>query len=158
MIPSSFQMHKVDVLLEYKELLAQLYQLCNRRFPEHIDLWQKLFSEKFSHIKWVKSLQPEVDTGTITINPTSFKVEALRFLIQALQTKINDLENEPITFLQALIFAKDTEDGMLEKNFFSIFQGSTPEFMNKKSTMELEHQNNVNLIKSTLFDINKLQR
>lgn len=158
MKPSSFQMHKVDVLMEYKELLSQFYQLCNRKFPEHKDLWQKLFAEKYSQVKWVKSLQPEVDTGMITINPTSFKVEALRFLIQAIQTKINDLEHESITFLQSLIFAKDTEDGMLEKNFFSIFQGGKPEFMNKKSEMEFEHQNNVNLIKSTLLDINKLRR
>lgn len=151
-------MHKVSVLLEYKELLSQLYQVCNRRFPEHNDLWQQLFTEKFSQIKWVKSLQPGVDSGIITINPASFKVEALRFLMQAIQTKINELENQPVTFLQSLIFAKDTEDGMLEKNFFTIFQGSTPEFTEKKFNLESEHQNNVNLIKSTLLDITKHQR
>ncbi len=156
MKPSSFQMHKVNILLEYKELLSQLYQLCNRRFPEYNDLWQNLFIEKRSQVKWVKSLQPEVDTGIISINPTSFKVEALRFLIQSIRTKIDDLENKPINSLQLLIFVKDTEDGMIEKNFFTIFQGDTPEFKNKKSNLELEHQNNVNMIKSTLLNIKKL--
>ena len=155
MNPSSFQMHKVNILLEYKELLSQLYQLCNRRFPEYNNLWQNLFIEKRSHAKWVKSLQPEVDTGIISINPTSFKVEALRFMMQSIRSKIDDLKTKPITSLQILIFVKDTEDGMLEKNFFTIFQGDAPEFKNKKSNLELEHQNNVNMIKSTLSNIKK---
>lgn len=158
MKPSSFQMHKVNVLLEYNELLTQLYQLCNRRFPDHKNLWQKLFTEKRSHIKWVNSLQPKVDAGTIGIDPVSFKVEAMRLLMQSIQTKMDDLKSNPIAFQPTLVFVRDIEDGMLEKNFFSIFQGDLPEFKNKKLTLELEHQNNVKMIKSTLSNINKLRR
>jgi hypothetical protein len=132
MQPSNFQVHKVSVLLEYKEMLTQLYQLCNRRFPEHNELWQKLFTEKRSHIKWVKSLQPKVDAGVISINPTSFKAEAMRLLMQSIRTKMDDLESKPITFQHTLVFIRDTEDGMLEKNFFTIFQGDSPEFKIKK--------------------------
>jgi len=158
MQPSSFQLHKLNVLLEYKELLTQLYQLCNRRFQEYNSLWQKLFTEKRSHIKWVKNLQPKVDSGIIRIDPTSFKVEAMRLLMQSIRDKMNELETKPTTFQQTLVFVRDTEDGMLEKNFFSIFQGDSPEFKNKKIQLEMEHENNVKTIKSTFSKINKLLR
>ncbi|MCK5059410.1 MAG: hypothetical protein KAT34_22360 [Candidatus Aminicenantes bacterium] len=158
MKPSSFQMHKVDVLLEYKELLTQLYQLLNRRFPEYSNIWQKLFTEKRSHIRWVKNLQPKLDAGIISINQNSFKVEAMRFLMQSIQTKMDDLKSNPITFLQGIIFVRDIEDGMVEKNFFTIFQSDSPEFKEKKLKLELEHQNNAKMIKSTISNINNSQR
>ena len=158
MQPSSFQIHKLNVLIEYKELLVQLYQLCYQRFPEHKELWTKLYNEKKSHIQWINGLESGVEKGVVTINPAAFKVEAMRFIMQGINSKIEELKTNPLTFEHVLIYVKETENSMLEKNFFNIFQKESTEFKTKRGELESEHRNNLNMIQLLSSEISKPQK
>ena len=155
MQPSSFQIHKLNVLVEYKQLLVQLYQICYQRFPEQKEIWLKLHTEKKSHIEWINSLRSDVDGGMVTINPVAFKVEAMRFVMQGINSKMEELKTTPLTFQQLLTYIRETENSMLEKNFFNIFQNESMDFKRKKMELESEHQNNLNIINTKFSEYNK---
>ena len=155
MQPSSFQIHKLRVLIEYKELCAQLYQLCYQRFPELKELLSALFNEKKSHIKWIQSQEQGVDSGLITINPNAVKVEAMRFIMQAISQKMDEMKGNSLSALQALLYIKDTENSMLERNFLNIFENDAQDFKIKKMALASEDQRNLNMIDSTLSDLKR---
>jgi len=152
MQPSSFQMHKLNVLVEYKELCSRLYQLCRERFPEYEELMAALVHEKESHIRWIQSQEKGVESGTVTINPNAVKVEAMRFVIQAIRQKMEDIKRNSLTSLQILLYIRETENTMLEKNFFQIFENSSVEFKTEKMALESEDQRNLDTIQSALSE------
>lgn len=153
MQPSSFQFHKLQVLVDVKELLAQLYHLCYQKFPEHKELWSKLYYEKKNHAQWVKGIHSELERGAAHINPIAFKVEAMRVFMKGIQEKIEDLKANQLNFRQVLVYVKDTENSMLEQNFFRIFQKESAEFNKIKGELEAERRQNLNTIRDTFSNI-----
>jgi hypothetical protein len=158
MQPSSFQIHKLQVLVEFKELLAQFYLLCYQKFPEHKELLKRLYYEKKNHAQWIKGFSSELERGSARINPTAFKVEAMRFFMKGIISKLEELKTGQLTFHQVLVYIKDTENSMLEQNFFNIFQKDSPGFRKIKEELESERQQNLNNIQSIFSDMIQTRR
>jgi len=121
MVVTREQMLVFTQIIESETRIGDLYRIYARRLAEHATFWLDLAAEENTHAVWVRTLYTHLKEGTISFNEERFSPEAYQLFLDYLTRLIQQAETERITMLQALSIAKDIEETILEKNFFSIF-------------------------------------
>ncbi len=124
------------MLAENEAAISRLYRAYAERFPSHGNLWLALADEEKSHANWLQKLSLEVEVGMTRINEGRFKPRPIEIMREYIEDQLMRAREEGLTLMDALSTALDIELGLLERDYFRIFETDSPTV--KYSLMNLE--------------------
>jgi hypothetical protein len=110
---------------EYERLLARLYTIFSKKFPNE-NIWEYLAEEEKKHEAWVKQIILKMIDETIIYDNSDESEEEIISSLVALKETINTVSNNGITAEDALELAYGIENSLLEKEFFNKFSSDAP--------------------------------
>jgi hypothetical protein len=110
---------------EYERLLARLYTVFSRKFPDE-NLWEYLVEEEKKHEAWIKQIILKMIDETIIYDNSDESEEEIISSLVELKETINTVSNNEITAEEALELAYGIENSLLEKEFFNKFSSDAP--------------------------------
>lgn len=136
-------------LIENEELLARLYTTYSNVFPKNREFWLGLANEELKHARMIR----EISSG----NVPSVEVKANNFdmkIFQISQDYITDKQTQAgsgdLSMKDAVTIALDIETGMLERGYFDVFTGDSPEFNKLLKILLKETQKHIDKIRKEL--------
>jgi len=143
-----------DVLLaalqEHERVIGQLYQAYSQRFADYADFWEKLAHEENKHAGCLGTLRNQMQENPDIVIVERFSIDAIDFSIRYVKELIERSKQPEFNLTNAFSLAMKLEEALLEKNFFEVLSGDTPD---TKETLELlarETQGHYQLLSSTL--------
>jgi hypothetical protein len=117
----------VQMLADHELALKELYQTYATALPSLKDLWLKLAEDEQRHADWLDSLGSGAG-GANGPGPGSWpRPAAIETSLKYVRGQIVRARQAQVTLLIALSVAKDLESALLEKEFFKVAQGASPE-------------------------------
>jgi hypothetical protein len=116
----------LEMLIEHEEMIARLYGAFAQKFPEARDFWRGISGEESSHVHWLRRLGEIMAEGGASFHPDRFNLRAVATALEYLQVLL-DRASESISMKQALAFAAQIENSIIERRFFEAFEGNTDE-------------------------------
>ena len=117
-----------ELLAENEELISSLYEAYAGRFPEHSAFWSRLAGEEREHAAWLRDLGGKVKEGALYVNEDRFKREPIRLFRDYIQGELDTAQgDEEILLSYALSVALSTEQALLERRFFEVFEADSVE-------------------------------
>ena len=117
----------VKMLSDHELALQELYQTYAAKIPSLENFWLRLAEDEQRHSEWLGSLmsKPGVDDSSDPCCwPRPAAVESSLKYIRAQNVRAKQGE---ITLVAAPSIAKDLENALLEKEFFRVADGTSPE-------------------------------
>lgn len=119
----------LELMRGYELLLKDLYALFALKIPTEKEFWIKLSEEENKHAYWLEVLAMNIQKQEISLNDDSrFNLPLIKSSILHVQEALDDFQKSEISFFDALTFASDTENSMIEKKFFEVFYGINDDF------------------------------
>jgi hypothetical protein len=117
----------VQMLADHELALKELYQAYATALPSRKDLWLRLAADEQRHADWLDSLGSE--PGTVTgPSPGGWpRPAAIECSLKYVRAQIVRARQAQVTLLIALAVAQDLENALLEKEFFKVADGTSPE-------------------------------
>jgi rubrerythrin len=115
----------VRLLAENEELISDLYTAYAKRFPEHADFWSGLAVEERDHARWLRELGSRVEEGSLYVNEDRFRREPIRLFHEYLEGELR--RQAPMPLARALSVALSTEQALIERRFFEVFETDSAE-------------------------------
>jgi rubrerythrin len=115
----------VRLLAENEELISDLYTAYAQRFPEHADFWSGLAAEERDHARWLRELGSRVEEGSLYVNEDRFRREPVQLFREYLEGEVR--RQEPMPLARALSVALSTEQALIERRFFEVFETDSAE-------------------------------
>lgn len=117
-----------ELLAENEELISRLYEAYAGRFPEHGGFWSALAGEEREHAAWLRDLGGKVTQGALYVDEDRFKREPIRLFRDYVQGELDAARgDEEIALSHALSVALSTEQALLERRFFEVFEADSAE-------------------------------
>ncbi len=117
---------EIEGLVRIEETLSEMYTLFAQRFQEHHDMWSRLAEEERGHARWIRDLYAEVRKGSARLGKERFRAEGIQHFLDYAEKRLEEARSEVLPFVHALDMALDLESGLLERNFFQIFETDSP--------------------------------
>jgi rubrerythrin len=119
----------LDCMANNEKLLSVLYEKYAVSFPEQADFWKELAFEEKLHFGWISSLKRQMEEKGIYVDIDRFKKEAVMSFQDHVKSCISQMDDKDNTMniVQALSTSLDIEQGMLERNFFEVFESDSVE-------------------------------
>jgi hypothetical protein len=117
----------VEMLANHELALKQLYQTYALRFPQFKDLWLKLVADEQHHADWLNSLLAKTGPANPLAPCCWPRPTAIESSLKYIQGEILRARRPEVTSMGALSIARDLESSLLEKEFFKVAQGASPE-------------------------------
>ena len=114
-------------LLENEKALADLYKTYADKFPSHKKFWIDLSNEEMGHCHAIEQLSSG-NFQDVRINEKIFDRNLLKISADYIEEKQRQAMNEKILYKDALKTALEFETSIIEKGYFEIFEGDSPEF------------------------------
>lgn len=119
----------LDLMRSYELILKDLYSLFSEKIPAEKEFWKKISEEENKHAYWLEVLGMNMQKQNISLNDDDrFNLPLIKSSLRHLEEAVNDFSNSDISFFDALSFANDVENSMIEKKFFEVFYGQSEEF------------------------------
>lgn len=119
-------------LFEENELnISELYGLFSKKIVEHKDFWGRLSKEEITHAQNIHDSQTSLG---IKISEKNFTRDALNYVINFVDEKIEQIGKEGITHTDAIDTALRIERSIIEKKCFEFFEAdneNTKDFIKK---------------------------
>jgi rubrerythrin len=125
--PEEYQEKLLYLMKRYEILLGELYSEYAEKFPEYADFWNTISKEEGTHAYWIETLAGQIGSYKIFFNETRFNIAPLNICIDEVVKVIDDAKKEPISILEAMATSINIENGMIERNFFEVFESDSPE-------------------------------
>ncbi|HIJ89839.1 MAG: rubrerythrin family protein [Desulfobulbaceae bacterium] len=152
-----YQEKIIALMLRQETLLARLYQIFSRKFPEHADFWNKLARDEEKHAGWLEQLREATEKKVMLFNEGRIKTYTLETFVQGLEEKIERAEADGFDTRQALICTIDLERSLIEKNVFSLFEGMTEKASRVMKFLAQETKNHQELAQKLYLETAKGQ-
>ena len=110
---------------EIEETLFGIYRLFAERFPAHRDMWSRMAEEEMGHAKWIRDLYGKVEQGSVRLGEDHFRVEGIQTFLDYANERLEEARTAKLPFLHALDMALDLESGLLEREFYRIFEADS---------------------------------
>jgi hypothetical protein len=136
--PAAYQTTVIDLMKKFELVVGDLYNVFAEKFPESSDFWNKLFKEEQTHAYWLETLSLHSSSGKIYFNEGRFNLAPINESIEHVSGIIEKAKRGEMTLLEALAAANDTEQGMIERKYFEVFEGDSAEF--KKTLFQLRKE------------------
>ena len=137
----------LELMRGYELILKDLYQLFAQKIPQEKEFWMKLSEEENKHAYWLEVLGMNMQKQGLSLNNDErFNVPLIKSSISHVLEAVDDFEKVELSFFDALTFASDTENSMIEKKFFEVFYGQSEEFdkvMNLLKEGTIEHRQRI---------------
>jgi rubrerythrin len=118
-------MQAIEGLVQIEETLFGIYRLFAERFPAHRDMWSRMAEEEKGHAKWIRDLYGKVEQGSVRLGEDPFRVEGIQTFLDFANERLEEAQKSKLPFLHALDMALDLESGLLEREFFRIFEADS---------------------------------
>lgn len=139
----------LEMLAENEEAVAALYRAYAEKFPQHHDFWTQLADEEIYHSRLVQKMW-KAGSDTVSIREDRFDISLLQISLAYLEEKLKQAKNEPISIGNALSIALDIETGMLERGFFTVFEGTSAQFKRTMQVLATATEKHTNVIRQEL--------
>jgi len=117
----------VQLLADHELALKELYQTYAATLPSRQDLWLKLAADEQRHYDWLEALRAgEGDADSLGACRWP-RPPAIESSLKYLRGQIVRARQAEVALLVALAVAKDLETALLEKEFFKVAEGASPE-------------------------------
>ncbi len=117
----------IEMLANHELALGRLYETFARKFDSARDFWLRLAAEEQRHAEWLRTLL----TGTARTAWLSHvrlpNRSAVALSLGYLEKQISRAQEGNISLMEALAIARDVENALLEKRFFSAGDEASPE-------------------------------
>ena len=118
------QNEKVELLAQNEEKISKLYETYAGNFPEYEEFWSDLAKEEVGHAAWIRKLN---SNSALSFNEERFKSKPVEISLNYLDEKIQEAKSQSIDLAGALTVAIELETNMIERDFFSVFDGDPDE-------------------------------
>lgn len=106
---------------EHETAIQALYEECARSFPEYCDFWEQIAGEEAQHARWIRALRVKVADRTLAVHEDALHIEAVHTAIKYIHAQTVRVKSRQLTAVNAFSIALSIEEGILEKNFFKVF-------------------------------------
>jgi len=154
MMSKKEQLDFLALMATNEKAMARLYHAYAEKTPAHEDFWRELSEDELDHAMWIRELREKVENEEIAVRERDFSKDEIQRSINLLQDQIDRVLNVGLSFLshkEELEIALEKEEGLIEKEFFKVFEtddGELKELLErlkketeihfKKVTVELE--------------------
>lgn len=120
----------LELMRSYELILKDLYEIFSEKISEEKEFWKKLSEEEKKHAYWLEVLGANMRKENISLNNDNrFNIPLIKSSLKHVEEVKEDFSNmEKIDSFDALNFAGDVENSMVEKKFFEVFYGQSEEF------------------------------
>ena len=132
------QVKTITRLSAHEQAMGDLYRAYAARFPETAGLFETLASAERAHAKWVADFATRMKAGELQVNPRRFRLPAFETSLALIREQIREVQASEGTLLTALSVAHDLEEGMLERRYFEVLEGDSPELAELLQHLERE--------------------
>lgn len=146
----------LELMRSYELLLKDLYQLFADKIPTEKEFWMKLSEEENKHAYWLEVLGMNMQKQELSLNGDSrFNLPLIKSSIEHVKEAVEDFDRIELNLFDALIFAKDIENSMIEKKFFEVFYGINDDFDRVMRLLKEETERHSERIKEKLEECSK---
>ena len=135
----------LKLLAENEEAVGRLYRAYAQKFPRYQDFWSGLAQEEIQHSRWIKKLSNMSDYS-VEIKEDKYDTKVFQISSEYIEEKLDQAKNEKMSIKDALSVALDIETGMLERGYFTVFEGDSRELkkiLHGLTTATEEHTNKI---------------
>ena len=116
-----------EMLATHELALRQLYQAYAQRFPTFKDFWLQLANDEQHHANWLGVLLAKTGPSN-PLDPRGWpRPAAIESCLKYVQEQILRAQRSEVTCMAALSIARDIENSLLEKRFFRVAEGASPQ-------------------------------
>lgn len=118
----------VELLARHEEAIAELYEVYERLFSSHAELWRKLSEEEREHAEWIRRIDARISDGQGCIRVELFDAGALELSLREVERARRAAEaGECGSVSEALERARLLEESIFESRYFEVFEGNCAE-------------------------------
>jgi hypothetical protein len=143
----------INMLKRNEIAIAELYGTYGRKYPKKQKFWKSLSNEEIQHARLIEKLSKRKDLK-IADAANRFSTEVFKISFQYLEEKKHQAEEQALSLKEALTISLDIETGMLERGYFKVFEGDSPEFQNTLKALDAATQKHCNKIRDLLASKN----
>jgi rubrerythrin len=121
------QLKTIQRLSAHEQAMGDLYRAYAERFPEAAELFRDLASAERAHAKWIADFATRMKAGQLQINPRRFRPAAFDTSLTHIREQIGEAQTGEVTLLTALSVSHDLEEALLERRYFEVLEGDSPE-------------------------------
>ena len=143
-------MQAIEGLVQIEETLFGIYRMFAERFPAHRDMWSRMAEEEEGHAKWIRDLYGKVEQGSVRLGEDHFRVEGIQIFLDYANERLEEAQAAKLPFLHALDMALDLESGLLEREFFRIFEADSEDMKQAFEGMQRQIQDHTQRIRKVL--------
>ncbi|MDX9913490.1 MAG: hypothetical protein RBS77_02835 [Candidatus Moranbacteria bacterium] len=119
----------IELMRSYELFLKDLYHFFAQKIPQEKEFWLRLSEEENKHAYWLEVLGMNIEKRGISLNGDDrFNLPLIKSSIEHVKEALDDFKKIELSFFDALTFAKDIENSMIEKKFFEVFYGIDDDF------------------------------
>ena len=132
----------LDLLVRHEELIGALYETYAAKVPEMAEFWTGIAREEEAHARWIRKIDTLIERGKVTFDSSRFNVAVLKASLEFVEAKLAEARGEEVVPSRAFAIGHSLENGLIEKDFFKVFTGDSPQFqevLNKLAEATKEH-------------------
>ena len=141
----------LTLLTQVEAAMARYYTACSETWKEHSGLWMDLAIEEEKHEKILHDL-----AGIVKAHPEQFQIglrtesSAIQSFIASINEKVPDLLHGKVSLREALDFALNIEESILEARFFELVIGRNQRYLEFMKVMNADLENHRRKIKEAI--------
>ncbi|CAB1065826.1 hypothetical protein D1BOALGB6SA_10625 [Olavius sp. associated proteobacterium Delta 1] len=112
----------IELLQKYELSIAALYETFATILPLTRNEWSNYAGEERLHAKWINVLHGYLKDEKISFEQTKMASQAITTSIDFIERQIQNALESKIDLKQALVFAIDIEESLLESAFLKVFK------------------------------------
>lgn len=143
-------MQAIEGLVQIEETLCGIYRVFAERFPAHRDMWSGMAEEEKGHAKWIRDLYEKVEQGSVRLGEDHFRTEGIQPFLDYANERLEEARAAKLPFLHALDIALDLESGLLEREFFKIFEADSEALKQAFEDMQRQIRDHTERIRKAL--------
>jgi hypothetical protein len=136
-------------LVENEEVLARLYTAYANVFLKKRAFWLELADEELKHAKMIQKLSSG-NVPSVEIKANNFDMAIFQISLDFIADKQAQAETGNLSMKEAVTTALDIETGMLERGYFDVFTGDSPEFNRLLKILLKETEKHIETIRKEL--------
>ena len=144
---SSWQIHKIETLVSYKETLADLYASYSEIFPDYQYFFLTMAVQNVRQADWLRSCIDNIKKGTYQYDRLRFKIEAVKTGLNYIKTQLESTKEKTPTLKGAVSIALAIETSLISNKFFEIIEPTTSDLEIIFNYFRSEQQDNVNKLR-----------
>jgi rubrerythrin len=138
----------LDALIQHEKNVSDLYKSYAERIELLAGFWNSLSREELQHAQWIQRLGQKIQDQDVFLNKKRISLQAVQTSMRFINAQIVRTKRENLTAIQMLSTALDIEKAMIEKSFFDLFEGDSPEIKNTLSALATETKKHIEKIQA----------